>query len=870
MRNIIASFNNISIRYKIWLGFGSVLVIFLVQGLSSLNGLSNVHAKFMDVADEVQPAALLSLELEGAMDSVSNQLGQFLLTKDKDRKAEYLKQSGKLQDIVNRLSALSVIKSDEKAAHIVSDIGKGVMVLNAYSNRMIELAENDNKNILAIGYASQNINPLNRALIQYTNQMLQSEEEEGFDEERAEVHQMLNDLRYTWSNVMNEMRLYLAFKAPAALDNIKLYEEKINILLTKIAENEDLYTIEEEDAIPKFIKSKNKFFERWGELVKIHGGEKWRTDTYLMKHEIGPLLAGVKVSLKKLVEIQLLNTENANQEVNEIYGTSTTLFFVIAAFLCAFIGFIAWMLSRNITVPLSNAVSIANKISDGNLDNMITAKTKDETGQLLSALSGMQSELKSNIVSERDAAAVTMRIKTSLDTVSANVLLSNNDGEIIYHNNAIVSMFEHVWPSLQKEINDFDVKTLQGMAIDLFLKNDEQWNNDLLAKLNTKYESIFTIADITFKVIANPVFSAEGNRLGTVFEWHDLTDELKVQADVARVVSSAKAGDFSQSIETKELSGFMLNLSDGINDVVSNNADSLKEVTRVLAAMSNGDLSDSITGVYEGVFDELKHDVNATVAKLKDIISNITSSANTVNSASEEIASGNSQLNTRTDQQAAVLENTASSMEEIMTTVSQNAENTNDANVLVMNAKNEASKGSEVVGNTISAMAEINESSNKVADIISVIEEIAFQTNLLALNAAVEAARAGEQGRGFAVVATEVRSLAQRSSEAAKEIKELISNSVVVAERGSELVDECGQTIESMVKSIDSVSSIVEEISQASVEQTKGISLINKAVNDIDSMTQKNSLLVNDAASSSNTMVEQAQVLHKLVGYFSY
>ncbi len=870
MKKLITLFNNTSIRYKIWLGFGSVLVIFLLQGLSSLNGLSNVHSKFVDVAEEVQPAALLSMELETAMDSVSNLLSQFLLTKDQERKEEYLKESEDLRVIVKKLRELSVIKADSEAKELVSGIATGIDVLTGYSKRMIELAENDNKNIAAIGYASEKVNPLNRAMIQYTNQMLQSEEEEGFEEERAELHQMINDLRYNWSTIINEMRLYLAFKAPAALDNISLYKEKVEILLEKILKNEDLFTIEEEDSIPKFIEHKTRFFERWSELVSIHGGERWRMDTYLMKKEIGPLLDEIKKSLKRLVEIQNTNTINANREVNEIYGDSKLLFFVIATFLCFFVGFIAYMLSRNITIPLSNAVSVANSISGGTLDNEITVRTNDETGQLLTALSGMQSELNRNIVTEREAAAITMRIKTALDTVSASVLLVNNAGIVIYSNAAVISMFKNVSQVLSENLDSFDIDKLEGMDIEEILCKDKSWSRQLFEELDTSYESEFSIADITFQVIANPVLSTQGERLGTVVEWHDVTEELKVQADVARVVGGAKAGDFTRSIDTEGLEGFMLNLSEGINEVVANNAESLKEVTGLLSAMSSGDLSKQISGNYEGVFDKLKNDANATVQQLTSIISEISESADKVNNASDEISSGNAQLRSRTEQQAAALENTASSMEEIMTTVSQNAENTSDANTLVSNAKNEAEKGSEVVANTIRAMAEINDSSKKVSDIISVIEEIAFQTNLLALNAAVEAARAGEQGRGFAVVASEVRSLAQRSSEAAKEIKDLISNSVTVAERGSVLVDECGQTIESMVRSVDSVSSIVAEISQASVEQTKGISLINKAINDIDSMTQKNSELVNAAATSSRTMVDQAQVLHKLVGYFRY
>jgi methyl-accepting chemotaxis protein len=279
-------------------------------------------------------------------------------------------------------------------------------------------------------------------------------------------------------------------------------------------------------------------------------------------------------------------------------------------------------------------------------------------------------------------------------------------------------------------------------------------------------------------------------------------------------------------------------------------------------------LTDKITNDYQGSFGQLKNDANTTVANLTDIMTQLRDATESINTAAKEIASGNTDLSSRTEEQASSLEETASSMEELTSTVKQNAENARQANQLAIGASDVAVKGGAVVSQVVTTMSSINESSKKIVDIISVIDGIAFQTNILALNAAVEAARAGEQGRGFAVVATEVRNLAQRSAAAAKEIKELISDSVEKVGTGTKLVDEAGKTMEEIVSSVKRVTDIMGEITAASQEQSSGIEQVNQAITQMDEVTQQNAALVEQAAAAAESLEEQAQVLAQAVGVF--
>ncbi len=285
-----------------------------------------------------------------------------------------------------------------------------------------------------------------------------------------------------------------------------------------------------------------------------------------------------------------------------------------------------------------------------------------------------------------------------------------------------------------------------------------------------------------------------------------------------------------------------------------------------LHAIAQGDLAVSLPN--QGGAESLMGVMAEMDAALKKLVTDVRDSADGIATASAEIAQGNHDLSSRTESQAAALEQTSASMEQLSDTVKQNAENARQANQLALNASSVAVQGGDVVAQVVDTMRGINDASRKIADIISVIDGIAFQTNILALNAAVEAARAGEQGRGFAVVASEVRSLAGRSAEAAKEIKTLISASVERVEQGSALVDQAGNTMQDVVTSIKRVTDIMGEISAASTEQSQGVSQVGEAVSQMDDVTQQNAALVEQMAAAATSLKSQAQELVQTVAVF--
>jgi len=294
----------------------------------------------------------------------------------------------------------------------------------------------------------------------------------------------------------------------------------------------------------------------------------------------------------------------------------------------------------------------------------------------------------------------------------------------------------------------------------------------------------------------------------------------------------------------------------------------LYAAVKVAKSMAAGDLTQQIevaSGLETGQLLQALKDTNES---LKQIVGEVRNGTEAVSAASKEIAAGNADLSSRTEAQAASLEETASSMEELTSTVRHNAENARQANQLASGASDVAVKGGQMVHQVVATMSSINDSSKKIADIISVIDSIAFQTNILALNAAVEAARAGEQGRGFAVVASEVRTLAQRSAGAAKEIKELIDDSVAKVGDGTRLVDEAGRTMDEIVSAVKRVTDVMAEITSASMEQSAGIEQINQAVAQMDVATQQNAALVEEAAAAAETMEKQAQNLANAVSVF--
>ncbi|ELQ12451.1 methyl-accepting chemotaxis protein [Xanthomonas translucens] len=489
-------------------------------------------------------------------------------------------------------------------------------------------------------------------------------------------------------------------------------------------------------------------------------------------------------------------------------------------------------------------------------------------GSIAHTLVVASEQLLSSHAQDAQAQHENLRIRTALENVTANVMIADAERNIVYINKPLARMLSAVQDDLRRELPGFDANDLLGRNIDVFHKRPEH-QAKLLAALQHTHTAQIRVGGRTMRLIINPVIGDAFERQGFVVEWADRTDEIQVEEEVTQIVRAAAAGDLDSRIGLDGKQGFFLLLAQQLNTLLDNNADGLARISRLLSALSQGDLTARMDGDLHGVFARIRDDANATALQLATIVRQIQGASDSINSSAGEIATGNDDLSRRTEQQAASLEQTAAALEELTSTVKQNAEHARQANQLAVGAAAVATQGGEVVGQVVSTMSGIETSSRKIADIISVIDGIAFQTNILALNAAVEAARAGEQGRGFAVVASEVRTLAQRSANAAKEIKGLIDDSVGRVAEGSALVDRAGRTMQEIVASVQRVTDIMGEISTASQEQSAGIEQVNRTVTQMDEATQRNAALVEQATASARSMESQAGELARAVASFT-
>jgi len=574
--------------------------------------------------------------------------------------------------------------------------------------------------------------------------------------------------------------------------------------------------------------------------------------------------AGIENLLKYLNEAGSRQVEKAD----EAFATAR-LWMILAGVIALIVGvLIARALIVAVTRPIDEVVATFRSLANGDYTRNVDTTRNDEMGQVLQGLQSMQIQQGFNVAEAKRVSDENLRIKIGLDCVSSPVRIADLDGRIIYANKALLKAVGEMEDVLRAYIPGFSADKLVGSDVGVFYREGREEAIARLKTLNETRRTEMGIGNRTYLVTTNPIVNDRGQRLGTVGEWRDRTSELAVEKEVAAIVGAAANGDFSARVMEEGKDGFFRSLAQDLNRLLNTSQQGLEDVARVLSAMAGGNLSQTISADYAGTFGQLKDDTNATVLRLQEIVSQIKDATDAINTAAKEIASGNQDLSSRTEEQASSLEETASSMEQLTSTVKQNADNARQANELAGTAQQVAVKGGEVVSQVVDTMSAIHHSSNKIADIIGVIDGIAFQTNILALNAAVEAARAGEQGRGFAVVATEVRNLAQRSAAAAKEIKGLISDSVEKVETGNRLVDQAGRTMEEVVSSIKRVAKIMADISDASREQSAGIEQVSLAVSQMDEVTQQNAALVEEAAAAAESLEEQAHNLAQAVSVF--
>ncbi|MBV6857391.1 MCP four helix bundle domain-containing protein [Xanthomonas campestris pv. zingibericola] len=553
--------------------------------------------------------------------------------------------------------------------------------------------------------------------------------------------------------------------------------------------------------------------------------DKAQAEQHLLQ-QARPAFIAWLASINAFIDLQeAKNRQAARQAVATARGFAMLM--VMSTVVALLLGAaIAFLLTRSVVLPLRQSLRLAQRINDGDLRSQDAATGNDESGQLLRAMQQMQRRLQEVIWAQRSMAARHDAGEISYRTDPQG--FPGEYGDMVQDTNALVHA--HVQTQLRM----------------------------------TQVMGSYAIGDLTQDIEQYP-----GEKSAITATMQQVKRNLQaINAQIQELTQAACAGDFALRGKAETFEHDFRLMVENLNTMMATSDTNLASFSGLLRAIADGDLTVRMSGNFHGVFASMRDDANSTVHRLTDIVTRIQTTSNSISFAAEDIASGNQQLAQRSEQQAASLEETAASMEELTSTVKQNAEHATRANQLARGAAAIASEGRDAVGQVIEQMSGIEASSRRIADIISVIDGIAFQTNILALNAAVEAARAGEQGRGFAVVASEVRTLSHRSSDAAKEIKRLIDDSVQRVADGSTLVHTAGTTMGEIVTSVQHVTDIMAHISAASQEQAGGIEQVNHTIAQMDETTQHNVRLVEAASTAAHALEQHSAQLTRAVEVF--
>ena len=515
-------------------------------------------------------------------------------------------------------------------------------------------------------------------------------------------------------------------------------------------------------------------------------------------------------------------------------------------------------LMRALGRPLLRLQDAVGEMLAGRETDVPGLDRRDEIGGLARALRAIH-----------DFGRESLRLRQALESSSTLLMVADDAHRIVYATPSVVAMLREAEAEIRaRDLPNFRADEIVGSSIDVFHKRPEVQRGRLGSLDAGGMDANLALGGRSMTLHVTPVHDPAGRRIGTAVEWRDRTDEIAALTQIKAVAVGVAAGDFSLRARLDAAAPELRQAMEEVNRICETVDAFLADVEEPLAALAEGDVTRRAGGDWRGRFGQTATALNATVGRLAELSAETRRAEAAMRGAIAEVSEGAADLSARTESQASALEETSATVEEISATISANADSARDAAGLAAEARGRAGEGRAVADRAVASMQEIEESSSRINDITAVIDSIAFQTNLLALNAAVEAARAGDAGKGFAVVASEVRTLAQRSSAAARDIKELISASGAKVADGVRHVRATGEALGELEAAIVRMSGVLEDIARASAEQATGMQEITSAVSHLDDATQQNAALAESSARSAGALRSQAETLAELIGFF--